>query len=60
MGSNLSQGTKYALEYNQASRNLACIASQTIIHLATFSSQWLVQGQYWINTELTSKYICKL
>lgn len=29
MGSNLSQGTKYALEYNQASRNLACIASQT-------------------------------
>ena len=29
MGSNLSQGTKHASEYNQASRTLACIASQT-------------------------------
>jgi hypothetical protein len=29
MKSNLSQGTKYAKEYNQASRNLACIAKKT-------------------------------
>jgi len=30
MGSNLSQGTKNAPSYNQASRNLACIAEKTI------------------------------
>lgn len=30
MGSNLSQGTKYAANYNQASRNIACIAHSTI------------------------------
>lgn len=29
MGSNLSQGTTHAPNYNQASRNLACIASNT-------------------------------
>ena len=29
MGSNLSQNTKYAKDYNQASRNLACIANNT-------------------------------
>ena len=29
MGSNLSKGTKNAPDYNQASRNLACIASKT-------------------------------
>jgi len=30
MGSNLSQGTKNAPNYNQASRNLACIAEKTL------------------------------
>lgn len=30
MGSNLSQGTTHVLDYNQASRNLVCIASNTI------------------------------
>ncbi len=30
MGSNLSQGTTHVPEYNQASRNLVCIASNTI------------------------------
>jgi hypothetical protein len=30
MKSNLSQGTKYANDYNQASRNIACIAKNTI------------------------------
>ena len=29
MGSNLSKGTKHFSDYNQASRNLACICSQT-------------------------------
>jgi len=29
MGSNLSKGTKYFKDYNQASRSLACICSQT-------------------------------
>lgn len=29
MGSNLSKGTKHAPDYNQASRNLACIAQNT-------------------------------
>ena len=30
MGSNLSKGTTHVLDYNQASRNLVCIASNTI------------------------------
>ena len=30
MGSNLSQGTKNAPDYNQASRNLACIAKESL------------------------------
>ena len=36
MKSNLSQGTKYAKDYNQASRNIACILSNTTSAMDTF------------------------
>jgi hypothetical protein len=36
MGSNLSQGTSYAKEYNQASRNLACISYNSHNSCKTF------------------------